>query len=214
MTREQLQGALAGNIINRYQPDELYIQNYTVIDRLDCTPIELSEIPIDYAFPKVSIPESDFEELQIQIYKDQDYYLQLHSMFVIGFWPETIFKALRNVSQTVRDGGKAHTPAGETVSPPMGNGQFWFSYPHKTCHMRQVLYGVGYNQEFNLINRWFKLINLGVTVKEMHIMNEMIIGIIISYLGVLVIVQMNILLVTQSKIKKLHHISSCNFMVL
>ncbi|XP_019238281.1 PREDICTED: uncharacterized protein LOC109218374 isoform X2 [Nicotiana attenuata] len=30
-----------------------------------------SEIPVDYAFPKVSLPQYDSQELQIQIYKDQ-----------------------------------------------------------------------------------------------------------------------------------------------
>ncbi|OIT21839.1 PREDICTED: uncharacterized protein LOC109218374 isoform X1 [Nicotiana attenuata] len=79
-----------------------------------------SEIPVDYAFPKVSLPQYDSQELQIQIYKDQEHYLQLFSVFVIGLWPDDIFKALRNGSERVRYGGQAHTPAGETVSPPMG----------------------------------------------------------------------------------------------
>ncbi|XP_070029329.1 protein neprosin-like [Nicotiana sylvestris] len=106
-----------------------------------------SEIPVDYAFPKVSLPQYDSQELQIQIYKDQEYYLQLFSVFVIGLWPDDIFKALRNGSETVRYGGQAHTPAGETVSPPMGNGQFWAGYKRLTCRMRQIMYGVDIDQE-------------------------------------------------------------------
>ncbi|KAG5611924.1 hypothetical protein H5410_023205, partial [Solanum commersonii] len=83
----------------------------------------------------------------VQIYKDQEYYLQLATMFAIGFWPDTLFKELRNGSETVRFGGKAHTPASETVSPPMGNGQFQADNLHLTCHMRQVMYGVDIDQE-------------------------------------------------------------------
>ncbi|WMV26411.1 hypothetical protein MTR67_019796 [Solanum verrucosum] len=45
----------------------------------------------------------------VQIYKDQEYYLQLATMFAIGFWPDTLFKELRNGSETVRFGGKAYT---------------------------------------------------------------------------------------------------------
>ncbi|KAK4722045.1 hypothetical protein R3W88_012278 [Solanum pinnatisectum] len=103
-------------------------------------------LPIDYAFPKISRPMYDDYELLIQIYKDEDYYLLFEGLFVIGFWPETIFNELRNGSQVVRYGGQAFTPAGEQYSPPMGNGNFEDGNPHTTCHMRQVLYGVGYNQ--------------------------------------------------------------------
>ncbi|XP_015168855.1 uncharacterized protein [Solanum tuberosum] len=106
-----------------------------------------TEVPIDYAFPKISRPMYDDEELLIQIYKDQDYYLYIQSMFSIGFWPETMFNELRNGSQVVRYGGQAFTPAGQQYSPPMGNGNFQDGNPHTTCHMRQVLYGVGYNTE-------------------------------------------------------------------
>ncbi|KAG5612017.1 hypothetical protein H5410_023298 [Solanum commersonii] len=103
-------------------------------------------VPIDYAFPKISRPMYDDYELIIQIYKDEDYYLLFQGLFVIGFWPETIFNELRNGSQVVRYGGQAFTPAGEPYSPPMGNGNFQDGNPHTTCHMHQVLYGVGYNQ--------------------------------------------------------------------
>ncbi|KAH0683300.1 hypothetical protein KY290_021895 [Solanum tuberosum] len=106
-----------------------------------------NEVPIDYAFPKISRRMYDDYELQLQIYKDEDYYLFLHYMFVIGFWPETIFNELRNGSQTVRYGGQAYTPAGEPNSPSMGNGNYQDGNPHITCHMRQVMYGVGNNQD-------------------------------------------------------------------
>ncbi|XP_049369290.1 uncharacterized protein LOC125834142 [Solanum verrucosum] len=106
-----------------------------------------SEVPIDYAFPKISRPMYGDVELKIQIYKDEDYYLFIQSMFVIGFWPETIFNELKNGSQIVRYGGKAYTPAGEPHSPPMGSGAFQLNDPQITCHMRQVLYGVGENQD-------------------------------------------------------------------
>ncbi|KAH0693714.1 hypothetical protein KY285_020811 [Solanum tuberosum] len=61
-----------------------------------------SEVPIDYAFPKISRPISTRMKTIIFSY----------SLFVIGFWPETIFNELRNGSQIVRYGGKAYTPAG------------------------------------------------------------------------------------------------------
>ncbi|KAG5611930.1 hypothetical protein H5410_023211 [Solanum commersonii] len=80
-----------------------------------------NEVPIDYAFPKISRRMYDDYELQLQIYKDEDYYLFLHYIFVIGFWPETIFNELRNGSQIVRYRGQAYTPAGEPNSPSMGN---------------------------------------------------------------------------------------------
>lgn len=70
------------------------------------------------------------------------YYLQLATMFAIGFWPDTLFNKLRNGSETIRYGGKAYAPAGETMSPPIGNGQFQAGNPHLTCHMRQIMYGV------------------------------------------------------------------------
>uniref|UniRef100_M1DSD0 Neprosin PEP catalytic domain-containing protein n=1 Tax=Solanum tuberosum TaxID=4113 RepID=M1DSD0_SOLTU len=103
-------------------------------------------VPIDYAFPKISRPMYDDYELEIQIYKDEDYYLLFQGFISIGFWPETLFNELRNGSQVVRYGGQAFTPAGQQYSPPMGNGNFQDGNPHTTCHMRQVLYGVGYNQ--------------------------------------------------------------------
>ncbi|XP_049369247.1 uncharacterized protein LOC125834107 [Solanum verrucosum] len=106
-----------------------------------------TDVPIDYAFPKISRSMYDDYELEIQIYKDEDYYLLFQGLFSIGFWPETMFNELRNGSQVVRYGGQAFTPAGEQYSPPMGNGNFQDGNPHTTCHMRQVLYGVGYNQE-------------------------------------------------------------------
>jgi len=76
-----------------------------------------------------------------------DYYLLFQGLFVIGFWPETIFNELRNGSQTVRYGGQAYTPAGEPNSPSMGNGNYQDGNPHITCHMRQVMYGVDIDQE-------------------------------------------------------------------
>ncbi|KAH0679811.1 hypothetical protein KY284_020896 [Solanum tuberosum] len=101
-------------ISSKYKLDGLYIQNYTVIAGLDggqktgcynniCPGfVQLdNEVPIDYAFPKISRRMYDDYELQLQIYKDEDYYLFLHYIFVIGFWPETIFNELRNGSQTV-----------------------------------------------------------------------------------------------------------------
>ncbi|XP_049389451.1 uncharacterized protein LOC125853755 [Solanum stenotomum] len=105
-----------------------------------------NEVPIDYAFPQISRPSYGDYDMQFQIYKDEDYYLFLHYMFVIGFWPETIFNELRNGSQTIRYGGQVYTPAGEP-SPPMGNSKFNGGDPHYTCYMRQVLYGVGDNQD-------------------------------------------------------------------
>lgn len=76
-----------------------------------------------------------------------DYYLLFQGLFSIGFWPETLFNELRNGSQVVRYGGQAFTPAGQQFSPPMGNGNFEDGNPHTTCHMRQVMYGVGYDQD-------------------------------------------------------------------
>ncbi|XP_027772577.1 uncharacterized protein LOC107016279 [Solanum pennellii] len=105
-----------------------------------------TDVPIDYAFPKISRPMYDDYELEIQIYKDEDYYLLFQGAFSIGFWPETLFNELRNGSQVVRYGGQAFTPAGQQFSPPMGNGNFEDGNPHTTCHMRKVLYGVGYDQ--------------------------------------------------------------------
>ncbi|KAG5611937.1 hypothetical protein H5410_023218 [Solanum commersonii] len=69
-------------------------------------------VPIDYAFPKISRPMYDDYELEIQIYKDEDYYLLFQGFISIGFWPETIFNELRNGSQVVRYGGQVFTPAG------------------------------------------------------------------------------------------------------
>ncbi|XP_019069050.2 protein neprosin-like [Solanum lycopersicum] len=106
-----------------------------------------TDVPIDYAFPKISRPMYDDYELEIQLYKDEDYYLLFQGAFSIGLWPETLFNELRNGSQVVRYGGQAFTPAGQQFSPPMGNGNFEDGNPHTTCHMRQVMYGVGYDQD-------------------------------------------------------------------
>ncbi|WMV26456.1 hypothetical protein MTR67_019841 [Solanum verrucosum] len=51
-----------------------------------------NEVPIDYAFPKIPRSMYDDYELLIQIYKDQDYYLFIQSMFVIGFFAEDHFQ--------------------------------------------------------------------------------------------------------------------------
>ncbi|XP_060200624.1 protein neprosin-like [Lycium barbarum] len=105
------------------------------------------EVPIDYAFPKVSFPMFDNYEVGIRIYLDEDYWLQLWFETDVGFWPFNIFKELKNAANIAGYGGEVFTPAGEMVSPQMGNGQFLAGLQRSTCHMRQVVYE-GDVQEF------------------------------------------------------------------
>ncbi|XP_016460217.1 protein neprosin [Nicotiana tabacum] len=110
--------------------------------------IQLSSvIPIDYVFPRISdIQTNSKEEVLLSVYQTQylDYHLVMPMLEEeIGMWPYEIFDSLSaKGADTVRYGGQVYTPAGQDLSPAMGNGQFEEGHWQLTCYMRKVLYDI------------------------------------------------------------------------
>ncbi|XP_060212002.1 uncharacterized protein LOC132639580 [Lycium barbarum] len=112
--------------------------------------IQLSRlIPIDYSFPRTSDIETDYKEVLLRVYQteDFDYHLVLPTIDEeIGMWNWQVFDRLSaDAANLVQHGGKVYTPAGEDISPPMGNGQFRGGHWQLTSYMRKVLYEIEVN---------------------------------------------------------------------
>nr|XP_009787292.1 PREDICTED: uncharacterized protein LOC104235269 [Nicotiana sylvestris] len=110
--------------------------------------IQLSSvIPIDYAFPNSKDIQSNVKkEVLLSVYQTR--YLDYHLVMAmieeeIGLWPYEIFDSLSaKGGDTVRYGGQVYTPAGQDLSPAMGNGQFEEGNWQLTCYTRKVLYDI------------------------------------------------------------------------
>ncbi|KAG5554163.1 hypothetical protein RHGRI_011885 [Rhododendron griersonianum] len=86
-----------------------------------------SDIPLDWAFHRISQPFGDIFFITAYIVKDKvngnRWLLFEEEHIAVGFWPKRIFTGLGDLANSVEWGGEVFSPPG-TPKPPMGAGHF------------------------------------------------------------------------------------------
>nr|GMD85225.1 uncharacterized protein LOC109169837 [Ipomoea batatas] len=135
---------------NQYSSASLYVEDgdnqirvgWIVHPALYGFVVTTNVVPLDYAFPNMSVLYGEQFDVTLQVVKrstgDWEF---LYNGQQLGTWTSSIFSKMGESASQLRFGGECYQPENQDVSPQMGSGgRFRKGKYDRTAYMRQLSY--------------------------------------------------------------------------